>query len=96
MIFQTDFGLIWTTPWPDEKKTIFLKFADLEIRNFLYENLTFFLVKLYQKTPFVLNADYNGDIPYRLWFDLNNSLTRWKKNQFFRIRQSRNSQTSVG
>ena len=60
-------------------KNQFLKFANREIRKVLYENLTFFQGKLYQKPLLVLNSDYNGDIPYRLWFDLNNSLTRWKK-----------------
>ena len=34
------------------------------------------------KILFVLHFDYNGDSPCRFWFDLNNSLTRWKKNQF--------------
>ena len=73
---HADFGLIWTTPWPDEKD-VFLNFANREICKVPYENLTFFLGKLYRKTLWVLNSDYNGDIPYPLWFDLNNSLTWW-------------------
>ena len=52
-------------------KNQFLKFANREIRKVLYENLTFFQGKLYRKTLLVLNSDYNGDIPDRLWFDLN-------------------------
>ena len=47
-ILDTEFGLIWTIPWPDEKDLI-LKFVICEIRKFPYENLTFFLGKLYQK-----------------------------------------------
>ena len=47
-ILHTEFGFIWTTPWPDEKD-LFLKFVIREIRKFPYENLTFFLDKLYQK-----------------------------------------------
>ena len=38
MILHTAFGLIWTTPWPAEKK---LKFAIREIRKIPYENPTF-------------------------------------------------------
>ena len=45
MILHTEFGLIWTTPWPDEKD-LFLKFANREIRKFPNEKLTIFLVKL--------------------------------------------------
>ena len=47
-ILHNEFGLIWTTPWPDEKD-LFLKFVIREIHNFPYEKLTFFLDKLYQK-----------------------------------------------
>ena len=47
-ILHTGFGLIWTTPWSDEKD-LFLKLIFREIRKFAYENLTFFLGKIYQK-----------------------------------------------
>ena len=47
-ILHTEFGLIWTTTWPDEKD-LFLKIVIREIRKFMYENLIFFLDKLYQK-----------------------------------------------
>ena len=83
VILNTEFGLIWKTPWPDEKD-LFLNFANRENCKVPYENLTnltFFLGKLYRKTLFVLNSDFNGDIPYQFWFDLNNSLTQWKKNK---------------
>ena len=44
-ILDTEFGSIWTTPWPDEKD-LFLKFVICEIRKFPYEILTSFLCKL--------------------------------------------------
>ena len=47
-ILHTEFNLVWTTPWPDEKD-LFSKFVICEIRKFPYEILTFFLGKLYQK-----------------------------------------------
>ena len=47
-ILHTEFGLIWTTPWPDEKDP-FLKLIIREILKFPYEELTFFLGGLYQK-----------------------------------------------
>ena len=43
---------------------------------------------------FVLHSTYPGDTPYRVWFGLNNSLTRWKS-PIFKINYSRNSQISV-
>ena len=47
-ILHTEFNLVWTTPWPDEKD-LFSKFVICEIRKFPYEILTFLLGKLYQK-----------------------------------------------
>ena len=47
-MLNTQFGSLLTTPLPDEKD-LFLKFVIREIRKFPYENLTFFLGKLYQK-----------------------------------------------
>ena len=47
-ILHNEFGLIWTTPWPDQKD-LFLKFVIREIRKFPYENLNFCLDKLYKK-----------------------------------------------
>ena len=43
---------------------------------------------------FALHSHYTGDTPYRVWFDLGNSLTRWKK-PIFKIPFSRNSKSSV-
>ena len=31
------------------------------------------------KTFFVWDSIYTGDTPYWVWFDLDNSLTRWKR-----------------
>ena len=73
-ILHTKFGLIWRISWPD-KKDLFLKFFFRETQKFPYEILTFFLGKLYQKV-FVLHSNYTCDTPCRVWFDLNNSLTR--------------------
>ena len=46
VILHAEFGLIWTTPWPDEKD-LFLKFLFREIQKVPYEILSFFLGKLY-------------------------------------------------
>ena len=43
---------------------------------------------------FVLDSRYTGDTPYRVWFDLDNSLTRWNR-PIFKILYSRSSQLSV-
>ena len=42
----------------------------------------------------VLQSRYPWDTPYRVWFDLDNSLTRWKR-PIFKIRYLRNSQISI-
>ena len=81
VIIHTEFGLIWAIAWPDEED-LFLKFAIRENRSFTYEKLNFFLGKLYQKSLCVLHFDYNGDSPLWVWFNLNNSLTRWIKYNF--------------
>ena len=39
----------------------------------------FFPRKAIAKTPFALHSRYTWDTPYRVWFDLDNSLTRWKR-----------------
>ena len=162
-ILHTAFGLIWTTPWPDEKEkknflrilnnSQFAKFANLQIfvwktfffLNKLYQQLlgytlslhrwysmpslvwfgqlldpmkknflkfsktrnsrnsqnsvwkpNFFLGMLYQFF-FAVHSYYTGDTQYRVWFDLDNSLIRWKRIflKFSKIRNSRNLQNSV-
>ena len=37
------------------------------------------------KIFFALHSHYTGDTPYRVWFELDNSLTRWKKNLFLKL-----------
>ena len=77
-ILDTEFSLVWTTPWPDQKD-LFLKLFIWNNSKFPYEKLTFFLGKLYQKFFFVLQSSYPWDSRYRVWFGLDNSLTRSKR-----------------
>ena len=93
MILHNEFGLIWTTPWSDEKD-LFLKLVIREIRKFPYEILTFFPRQLIAKILFVLHSNYTGDTPYRVWFDLDDSLVWWKRS-IFKIGYSGNTQISV-
>ena len=93
VILNTEFGLIWTTPWPDEKG-LFLKFLFREIQKVLYENPTFFLVNLNKKKLFALHCHYTVDTPYRVWFNFGQLLNPMKKNyvwnsQKFEIREIR-------
>ena len=57
-------------------------------------NTNFFPRQAIPKILFVLHSTYPRDTAYRVWFDLNNSLTRWKR-PIFKIPYSRNSQISV-
>ena len=142
VILNTEFGLIWTTPWPDENE-FFLKLSKIRnspnSQNSVWKPI-FFLGKLYKqlfcfvsslhwwysiphliwfgkllnpmkktffknsqknrnsrslqksvwrpsifprqaipKILFALHSHYTGDTPYRVWFDLENSLTPWKR-----------------
>ena len=65
----------------------FAKFAKFRMKTH------FFLGKLYQQF-FALHCHYTRDTPYRVWFGLDNSLTRWKR-PIFKIPFSRNSKSSV-
>ena len=79
-ILHTEFGLIWTTPWLDEKD-LFLKLIIREIRKFPYEKLTFFLGKLYQKfVLFKLSIHLGYTMPSVVWFE--QLLDRIKKTYF--------------
>ena len=95
LILNTEFGLIWTTPWPDEND-FFLKLSknrnSPNSQNSVWKPI-FFLGKLY-KQLFALQAHYTGDTPHRVWLDLDNSLTRWKR-PIFKIPFSQNSRNSV-
>ena len=96
MILHTDFGLIWTTPWPDEKD-LFLKVDNRENRKFSYENPTFLLGQLYQK--FFLFYTLITVVILHSTFDLIWT-TPWPDEEdlflkFAKIGDSRNSQNSV-
>ena len=58
-ILDTEFGLVWTTPWPDQKN-LFLKLFIWNNSNIPYEKLTFFLGKLYQKFFLFYNLVTHG------------------------------------
>ena len=57
-------------------------------------NTNFFPRQAISKTLFVLHSNYTRDTTSQVWFDLDNSLTRWKK-PTFKIPFSRNSKSSV-
>ena len=81
------------------KKNYFLnsqKLALREIHKIPYEN-PFFPRQAIQNTLFAVHSRYTGDTQYRVWFDLDNSLSRWKKLffKFSKTRTSRKSQNSV-
>ena len=89
VILNTEFGLIWTTPWSAEKE-FFLNFS--KIRNSRNSQNSvwkpnFFLGTLHQFF-FALHSHYTGDTPYPVWFDLDNSLTRCKRIFFKNLRNS--------
>ena len=93
-ILNTQFDLISTTPWPDEKD-LFFKFLLREFKKCLYEDPTFFLGKLNQYfllytiiTLVILNTEF-GLIWTAPWPDEKKFL------KFSKIRNSRNSQNSV-
>ena len=98
VILNAEFGLIWTNPWPDEKELFlkFSKFAIREIRKNPYEN-PFFPGQSIPKILFALHCYYTGYTQCRVWFDLDKSLTRWKRIIFkiLKIRNSANSQNSA-
>ena len=85
VILNTEFGLIWAAPWPNEKQ-IFLKFS--KIRNSRNSQNTvwkpnFFLGKLYQQLfGFTLSLHWWYSIPSLVWFG--QLLDPMKKN-FFKV-----------
>ena len=66
------------------KNSQFAKFAKFRMKTQLFPGhaLPNFL--------FALRSHYTGATPYRIWFDLDNSLTRWKI-PIFKISFSQNS-----
>ena len=89
---HSKFGLIWTTSWPDKKELFQISFV--EKFKVPYEILSFFPRQAIPKILFVLHSNYTGDTPCRVWFDLDNTLTRWKR-PIFKIPFPRNSKSSV-
>ena len=85
MILNTEFDLIWTTPWPAEQE-FFLnsqKFAIREIRKNSVWKPIFFLGKLYRQLfGFTLSSHWWYSIPSLVWFG--QLLDPMKKN-FFKI-----------
>ena len=99
MILNTEFGLIWTAPWPDENE-IFLKFAKIRTsrnsQNSVWKS-NFFPRQAIPNTLFAVHSHCTGDTQYQVWFDLK---TYWPDEKelflkFSKIRNSRNSQNSV-
>ena len=71
VILNTVFGMIWTTPWPDEKE-FFFKFSKIRnsrnSQNSVWKTI-FFLGKLYQKLfCFTLSLDWWYSMPSLVWF----------------------------
>ena len=78
VILHAEFGLIWTTPWPD-KVSIFLKIElanNKRISRYSRLKHEVFSIKVRRTIFFVSESIYPGDTPYQVWFDLNNFLTR--------------------
>ena len=82
MILNTEFGLIWATPWPNEKQ-LFLKCSKIRnSRNSVWKPI-FFLGRLYQQLfGFTLSLHWWYSMPNLVWFG--HLLDPMKKN-FFKI-----------
>ena len=93
---HTEFGLFWTTPCPDEKESFFkiLKIRTSRNSQISVWKPNFFPRQAKPNTLFAVHSHYTGDTQYRVWFDLDNSLTRWKR-PIFKIPFSRNLKSSV-
>ena len=80
VILNTEFGLIWSSPWLDGKQ-LFLKFSKIHNSRISQNSVwkTIFSQASYTNNFFALHSHYTGDTHYRVWLDLDNSLTRWKR-----------------
>ena len=85
VILNTEFGLIWATPWPDDKQ-LFLKCSKIRNSRISQNSVSktiFFLGKLYQQLfGFTLSIHWWYSIPSLVWFG--QLLDPMKKN-FFKI-----------
>ena len=80
VILNTVFGLVWTTPWSAEKEFFFKIFKNSQFAKFAKFRMQTQLFPKHDLPIFLaLHPHYTGDTPYRVWFDLGNSLTRWKR-----------------
>ena len=93
MILHTKFGLIWSTPGPNQKD-LFLQSLIWNNCKFRPEKTNFFPRQAMAKLFCVLDFRYKGDTPYRVRFDLGNCSIRWKT-PIFKFRYSRNLQIFV-
>ena len=78
----------------DPMKRPILKIRYLRNSQISVWNTNFFPRQAIPKILFVLQSSYPWDTRYRVWLDLDNSLTR-RKRPIFKIRYLRNSQISV-
>ena len=99
VILHTEFGLMWTTPWPDEKQ-LFLNFSKFRnsrnSQNSVWKTI-FLLGELYQQLfCFTLSLHWWYSIPSLVWFgQLLNPMKKQLFLELSKIRNSRNSQNSV-
>ena len=93
VILHTAFGLIWTTPWPAEKKLKFSKIRNSRNSQNSVWKPNFFQGALNQSFfRFLLSLHWWYSIPRLVWFG---QLPEPLKKIFSKIRNSRNSQNSV-
>ena len=85
-------SLVWFEQLLDPKKKN-LKFANTRHSRISQNSVWkpyLFPRQAIPKTLFALHFHYTGDTPYGVWFDFDNSLTRWQRT-IFEIRKIRNS-----
>ena len=71
------------------KKTYFQNYLFEIMAKFSLKSYLFFPRQAIAKITFILHSSYTGDTQYRVWFYLDNSLTRLKR-PFFKIRHYSN------
>ena len=87
-------SLVWFEQLLDPIKKSYFKIPFFrEIQNSVWK-IKFFPRQAILKILFVLHSNYTGDTPCRVLFDLNNTVTRWKR-PIFKIPFSRNSKCFV-
>ena len=77
VILHTEFGLIWTPPWPHERNIFKIRYS-LNSQNFEWKP-NFFPGQAIATFFLALRSNYAADTLYRVWSDFNNSFTRWKR-----------------